>query len=67
MNWIPTTTTPEGAERKMLLWVVWPECGWPAQPEPIIGWWKHGPQCFAFGQFENANHLVTHYTEITEP
>ena len=67
MNWIPSTTKPEGCERKVLLWIAWPECGWPCPPEPVVGWWKHGPACFAFGKYENANHLVTHWQEIVEP
>jgi hypothetical protein len=67
MNWTPSNIKPEGCERKVLLWIVWPECGWPSPPEPVIGWWKHGPETFAFDNFENANHLVTHWAEITEP
>jgi hypothetical protein len=67
MNWISAATKPIGCERKMLLWIVWPECGWPSPPEPIIGWWKHGPECFSVQKIENANHLVTHWMEIKEP
>ena len=65
--WTPATTKPGGCERKVLCWVVWPECGWPSPPEPIIGWWKHGPECFAVESVEHANHLVTHWAEIPEP
>lgn len=65
--WIPATTKPTGWERKVLVWVVWPQCGWPQWPEPMIGWWKHGPGCFAVGNVENANHLVTHWMDISEP
>lgn len=36
-------------------------------PEPKIGWWKHGPGCFAFDEFENAGHLVTYWMEIEDP
>jgi hypothetical protein len=67
MNWIPSTTKPEGFERKVLLWIVWTECDWPSPPEPVIGWWKHGPQTFVFDEYELANHLVTHWAEIPEP
>lgn len=66
-SWIPATTKPTGWERKVLVWVVWPQCGWPQWPEPLIGWWKHGPDCFAVGNVENANHLVTHWMDISEP
>ena len=65
--WTSAQTKPEGCERKILCWVVWPECGWPSPPEPIIGWWKHGPGCFAVDSVEHANHLVTHWAEIPEP
>lgn len=68
LNWISKDIKPEGCERKMLLWIEYPEnCRWYNRPEAKIGWWKHGPGCFAFGEFENADHLVTHYAEITEP
>jgi len=67
MNWKTVDLKPEGWERKVLLWVVWPECGWPQFPEPKIGWWKHGPGCFAFDEYENANHLVTHWEDIHDP
>lgn len=67
-DWTPTKDKlPTGVEREMLLWVVWPEMSWPAPPEPIVGWWKHGPRCFCFEGIENGNHLVTHWAEITEP
>ena len=65
--WTSAQTKPEGWERKILCWVVWPECGRPSSPEPIIGWWKHGPGCFAVDSVEHANHLVTHWAEIPEP
>lgn len=67
MNWIEATTKPTGDERKMLLWIEWPDTFWPEPPELVIGWWKHGPQTFAFREYENANHLVTHWCEITKP
>jgi len=67
INWIKKETWPLGSERQMLLWVVWPECGRRQPPEVKIGWWKHGPACFSIDCIENANHLVTHYAEITEP
>lgn len=66
-SWIDAATKPTGWERKVLVWVVWPQCGWPQWPEPLIGWWKHGPGCFAVGNVENANHLVTHWMDISEP
>lgn len=66
-SWIPASTKPEGWERKVLCWVVWPACGWPAPPEAIIGWWKHGPGCFAVANIECADHLVTHWMEIADP
>ncbi len=66
-TWIPASTKPEGYERRLLLWVVWQGFGWRDQPEAKIGWWKHGPRCFAFDEFENADHLVTHWMEITDP
>ncbi|MBC8125813.1 MAG: hypothetical protein H8M99_01515 [Gloeobacteraceae cyanobacterium ES-bin-144] len=65
-SWIDAATKPTGWERKVLVWVVWPPCGWPQWPEPLIGWWKHGPGCFAVGNVENANHLVTHWMDIPE-
>jgi hypothetical protein len=65
--WTSAKTKPEGCERKILCWVVWPKCGRPSPPEPIIGWWKHGPGCFALESVEHANHLVTHWAEIPEP
>jgi hypothetical protein len=46
---------------------VWQGFGWIDQPEAKIGWWKHGPGCFAFDEFENADHLVTHWMEIADP
>lgn len=67
INWQPSSLLPSGWERKVLLWIVWPEMGWPSPPEPKIGWWKHGPQTFAFEEFENANHLVKFWAEINEP
>jgi len=67
VGWIPVSTKPEGYERRVLLWLVYTDCGWRDQPEPKIGWWKHGPGCFAFYEFENADHLVTHWMEITDP
>jgi hypothetical protein len=65
--WIPASTKPEGYERRVLLWVVWQGFGWIDQPEAKIGWWRHGPGCFAFDEFENADHLVTHWMEIADP
>lgn len=65
--WTPAAKKPEGWERKVLCWVVWPDSVWRDQPEPVIGWWKHGPGCFAVGDVENADHLVTHWAEIPEP
>ena len=65
--WTPATIKPIGEERKVLCWVGWPECGWPHYAEPIIGWWKSGPKCFAVDSIEDANHLVTHWAEIPEP
>lgn len=62
--WTPVSTKPEGYERPILVWVVWPQRGW---PEAKVGWWKHGPGCFAFDEFENADHLVTHWMEISDP
>ena len=67
MNWTPSNIKPEGFERKVLLWIVWPECGRPSTPEAVVGWWRHGPETFSFERIENANHLVTHWAEITEP
>jgi hypothetical protein len=69
INWRPATERPTGFERRVLLWVVWPEDEilWPVPPEAIIGWWKHGPQCFGFDNVEHADHLVTHWCEIPEP
>ena len=69
INWRPATERPAGFERRVLLWVVWPEDEilWPVPPEAIIGWWKHGPQCFGFDNVEHADHLVTHWCEIPEP
>ncbi len=67
MNWNPSTKLPTDSERKMLLWIEWPACDWPSPPEPVTGWWKHGPSCFAFREFENANHLVKFWAEIPEP
>lgn len=67
VSWIPATTKPTRWERKVLVWVVWPQFGWPQWPEPKIGWWKNGPGCFAVDDVENANHLVTHWMDISEP
>jgi hypothetical protein len=67
MNWKPITQLPTDSERKMLLWIEWPECGWPLPPELVIGWWKHGPQTFSFDMYEFANHLVKFWAEIEEP
>lgn len=67
-QWIPASTKPEGCERRVLLWIVWPQMrGWCDSPEPLIGWWKHGPQCFALGDIENADHLVRYWMEIPNP
>lgn len=63
-GWIPAGHRPNGHERRVLCWVVWPGPGF---PEPIVGWWKHGPGCFAVEGVENADHLVTHWKEIGEP
>jgi hypothetical protein len=65
--WTNAVTKPTGWERQVLVWVVWPECDWISPPEPVIGWWKHGPGCFSVRKIENANHLVTHWMEIPEP
>lgn len=67
IQWTPSNIKPDGFERKILCWVVWPESGWPNPPEAIVGWWKHGPQCFSVESVESANHLVTHWTEINKP
>jgi hypothetical protein len=69
MDWKPISDKPTGFERRVLLWLVWPEDEilWPAPPEAVIGWWKHGPACFTSADIENADHLVTHWCEITEP
>jgi hypothetical protein len=66
-TWIPASTKPEGYERRVLLWTVYTDFGWRDQPEAKIGWWKHGPGCFAFDGIENADHLVTHWMEIADP
>lgn len=65
--WIPATEKPGGWERKVLLWVE--TTGWCNIPvsKPVIGWWKHGPACFAFDEYENANHIVKYWREIPEP
>jgi hypothetical protein len=60
-GWIPASERPEGFERQMLLWVQ--SSDWPFS-EPVVGWWKPGPGCFAFGELENANTRVTYYMEI---
>ena len=67
ITWKPVSEKPTGAERRVLLWVVYPEVGWRCPPGPVTGWWKHGPGCFAFNEFENADHLVTHWSEVNEP
>ena len=68
VKWIPANAKPEGYERRVLLWVVWPSFGaWCDSPEPLIGWWKHGPKCFALGDIENADHLVRYWMELTDP
>lgn len=67
ISWTPSSTKPKGYERRVLCWVVWPSSGRPFHPEAIVGWWKHGPQCFAVEDIENANHLVSHWAEINEP
>ena len=67
-RWITANTKPEGCERRVLLWIVWPQMrGWCDSPEPLIGWWKHGPKCFALGDIENADHLVRYWMEIPDP
>jgi hypothetical protein len=65
-NWINSATKPTGSERKVLVWVIWPNHG-RDQPEPLIGWWRHGPGCFSVENVENANHLVTHWMDISAP
>lgn len=65
--WIPAEIKPNGPERRVLCWVVWPEQVWRDRPEPIVGWWKHGPACFSIQNIENANHLVTHWRDIPNP
>ena len=67
LGWSPVSKKPNGTERKILLWIVWPESSWPTWPEPKIGWWKCGPECFCVDDIENADHLVTHWMDIKEP
>ena len=67
INWIPISVKPTGIERKMLVWVKWPELGWPSNPGPEIAWWKRGPEWFCLKNIENADHLITQYSEINEP
>lgn len=56
---------PDGWERKVFAWIVWPDgCGWRDQPEAVVAWWKHGPACFAYEDVEHANHLVKYWMEI---
>lgn len=67
-RWISANTKPEGFERRVLLWIVWPQVlGWCDSPEPLVGWWKHGPKCFALGDIENADHLVRYWMELPDP
>lgn len=65
--WTEATTKPIGPERKMLLRVQYKNPIYFRFPEFVIGWWKHGPGCFAFNDIEHANHLVTHWSEINRP
>lgn len=67
IQWTPANIKPDGFERKVLCWVVWPQISRPHPPEPIVGWWRHGPECFSLDNIENANHLVTHWTETNKP
>lgn len=66
INWTPANTKPDGFERPVLCWVVWPEIS-RHHEKAIIGWWRHGPECFSIEKIENANHLVTHWAEINKP
>jgi hypothetical protein len=67
MEWISADIKPEGCEREVLVWVEWPECGRPTLPEFRKAWWKHGPCCFAFDKYENANHLVKFWMDVVDP
>ena len=67
MEWISADIKPEGCERQVLVWVVWTGCGWPSPPEFRKGWWRHGPGCFAFDEYENANHLVKFWMDVSDP
>lgn len=68
IKWISANIKPEGTERKMLLFIKDYPCGyWSSIDTCALGWWKHEPGCFAFNDIENANHLVTHYSELNEP
>lgn len=68
--WTSSKTPPKGSERRVLCRVTWSSGHnqqWAVSFEPIVGWWKDGPQCFSIEGIENANHLVSHWCEIPEP
>lgn len=67
IKWIPISVKPTGIERRMLVWVKWPEVRWPSYPGPAIAWWKNGPKWFYLKGIENADHLITHWSEINQP
>lgn len=65
--WTSAKIKPSGTSRKILCWVEYPPQGRPLPTEPVVGWWRHGPGCFALDSYENANHLVKYWAEINEP
>lgn len=66
--WTKAETKPTGLERRVFAWVEFPDAG--ERPTeytkagPKIVWWRQGPECFAFDEFENANHLVKFWMDI---
>ena len=67
LKWISASKKPKGWERRVLGLVDWSAVqGRSAFREHRIIWWKHGPGCFAFDDFENADHLVTMWCELPE-
>ena len=67
INWIPISVKPTGIERKMLVWVNWPELNLLRRPGPEIAWWKNDLGYFCIKNVSCADNLITHYSEINEP
>lgn len=64
-GWKTGDEKPDFWEQRVLLVLDLPFYGG-MKPQTVIGWWKHGPMCFAWDDLENCDHLVLFWMQIPE-